>query len=99
MRVLPVLALAVRAQEAVSLNDEKRERMNKGLYIWSPTSMKPNKGLCRVDEFRTLNVLQHSRRAPSSTGCHQDLFFAIFKSPTSQYQPHDDVTNIIVALI
>ena len=30
MRVLPVLALAVRAQEAVSLNDEKRERLKKG---------------------------------------------------------------------
>ena len=48
MRVLPVLALAVRAQEAVSLYDERRERLNQGSSM-----LVTDVGDKKNDEFRT----------------------------------------------
>ena len=102
MRVLPVLALAVRAQEAVSL------KMRKGIAMVGLVTM-VNDVRDKISGWQVLKFLENQfpnntkfsynyDRAPKSTRCYQNVNSVTnLKSPTPQFKSHLIVDYITVA--
>ena len=102
MRVLPVLALAVRAQEAVSLKIEKKD-CNGGVSDDGERCKKQNIWMTSPEilgnQFPNNTKISYNYdRALKSTRCYQNVNSVTnLKSPTPQFKSHLIVDYITVA--